>query len=130
MGTPSLWVGAARADITPDLGTQLSGDIGRYRPVEEIRDRLYARVFVLKSPDETACVVACDMACIAQHLAWDIRCRIAEMIGTRPESVMIHCVQSHSAARVGGMFEDPEGILPPELGWGARRDPGLQSSLY
>ena len=117
MSTPGLWLGASKADITPALGTQISGDIGRYRPVEEIRDRLYARIFVLKSADETACIVACDMACIAQHLAWDIRSKIAEMIGARPEAVMIHCVQSHSAARVGGMFEDPAGILPPELWW-------------
>ncbi len=117
MSTSDLHVGAAKADITPDFGTQISGDIGRYRPVEEIRDPLYARVFVFKSADETACIVACDMACIAQQRAWEIRGRIAKIIGGRPEAVIIHCVQSHSAARVGGMFEDPEGILPPELWW-------------
>ena len=117
MTSERLLVGAAKVDITPDYGTQISGDIGRYRPVEEIRDRLYARIYVLKSADEAACLVVCDMACIAQHLAWDIRSRIAEVIGGRPEAVIIHCVQSHSAARVGGMFEDPEGILPPALWW-------------
>jgi len=30
---PPLFVGAAKADITPDFGAQISGDIGRYRPV-------------------------------------------------------------------------------------------------
>jgi neutral ceramidase len=117
MTAPCLLVGAAKADITPDYGTQISGDIGRYRPVEEIRDRLYARVFVFKTPDEIVCLLVCDMACIAQHLSWDLRCKIAEVIGGRPEAVMVHCVQSHSAARVGGMFEDPEGHLSPELWW-------------
>jgi hypothetical protein len=76
VGTPGLLVGAAKAGITPDFGTQISGDIGRYRPVEEIRDRLSARIFGFKSAEETACLVACDMACIARRLAWDIRGRM------------------------------------------------------
>ncbi len=42
----ALCAGAARADITPSLGTQLAGDIGRCRPTEEIRDRLYANALV------------------------------------------------------------------------------------
>jgi hypothetical protein len=47
MTSELLLVGAAKADITPDYGTQISGDIGRYRPVEEIRDRLYARIIIV-----------------------------------------------------------------------------------
>lgn len=40
MSTPqhvsSLVAGAGMADITPELGIQLAGDIGRLRPTEEI----------------------------------------------------------------------------------------------
>jgi hypothetical protein len=114
---PPLFVGAAKADITPDFGTQISGDLGRYRPVEEIRDRLYARIVVLKSGDHTACLVLCDMACIQGSIGLQIRAKIADILNAAPDDVMIHCVQSHSAARVGGMFEDVNHILPPELGW-------------
>jgi neutral ceramidase len=117
MTAQRLLIGAAKADITPDYGTQISGDIGRYRPVEEIRDRLYARIIVMKSEDTVACLVACDMACISRNHSLDFRAQIAAAIGATPEDVIIHCVQSHSAARVGGMFDDPEGILPPELWW-------------
>ena len=112
-----LLVGAARVDITPDYGTQLSGDLGRYRPVEEVRDPLFARIILVKSGPATACVIACDMACIDRAIGLDFRGRIANAIGAGPEHVMIHCVQSHSAARVGGMFDDCENILPPELSW-------------
>ena len=117
MTSERLLVGAAKADITPDDGTQISGDIGRYRPVEEIRDRLCARIFVFRSADQTACIVACDMACISREHSLNLRASIAETIGARLDGVMIHCVQSHSAARVGGMFDDPEGILAPDLWW-------------
>lgn len=112
-----LRVGAAKVDITPALGTQISGDIGRYRPVEEIRDRLYARIVVLQAEGRTVCFVLCDMACIQGSIARRIRASIAELLAATPDEVMIHCVQSHSAARVGGMFDDGEHILPPTLSW-------------
>ena len=117
MTEQQLSVGAAKADITPEYGTQISGDIGRYRPVEEIRDRLYARIILVKSGRAAACVIACDMACVARDKGLKIRTMVADIIGAAPENVMLHCVQSHSAARVGGMFEDPQKILPPELWW-------------
>jgi len=112
-----FFVGAARTDITPELGTQISGDIGRYRPAEEIKDRLYARIVVVKSRRATACVIACDMACVARDKGLEIRSMVADIIDGAVANVMVHCTQSHSAARVGGMFEDHEGILPPELWW-------------
>ena len=41
-------VGAAWADITPAPGTQLAGDIGRRRPLEEVRMPLKARALVIE----------------------------------------------------------------------------------
>jgi hypothetical protein len=112
---PQLLAGAAKVDITPDFGTQIAGDIGRYRPVEEIRDRLYARIIALKSGDQTACLVLCDMAAIS--IARPLREKIADILGTAPANVMVHSVQSHSACRIGKMFEDVNQVLPPELSW-------------
>ena len=130
MTTPGLLVGAAKVDITPDYGTQISGDIGRYRPVEQIRDRLYARIFVFRSGGVTACLVACDMACISQDHSRNLRARIAEALDTTPETVVIHCVQSHSAARVGGMFDDPEGILTPDPWWVRGETPAYNELFF
>ncbi|MCE5237411.1 hypothetical protein LLH23_02850 [bacterium] len=130
MAVERLLVGAARADITPDYGTQISGDIGRYRPVEQIRDRLYARIFVFRSGGVTACLVACDMACISQNHSRNLRARIAEALDTTPEAVVIHCVQSHSAARVGGMFDDPEGLLTPDLWWVRGETPAYNELFF
>jgi len=115
--TIQLFAGAAKVDITPDFGTQISGDIGRYRPVEEIKDRLYARIIVLKSDEKTACFILCDMACIQGSIGIRIRREVAGILKAFPQDVMIHCVQSHSAVRVGGMFDDVEHILPTSMGW-------------
>ena len=114
---PYLEVGAAKVDITPDLGSQIAGDIGRYRPVEEVRDPLFARIVVVRTGERAACVVMCDMACMQGSVGLPIRAGIADVLGATPDDVMIHCVQSHSAARAGGMFEDVQRVLTPELAW-------------
>jgi hypothetical protein len=112
-----LFVSAAKVDITPEMGTQISGDLGRYRPVEEIKDPLFARIVIIKSGENTVCIITCDMACINRDIGLKFRRQIAKEIDTRLENVMIHCVQSHSSARVGGMFGNYQNILPPDLLW-------------
>ncbi|OGV55673.1 MAG: hypothetical protein A2017_03060 [Lentisphaerae bacterium GWF2_44_16] len=118
-----FFVGTAKADITPEYGAQISGDIGRYRPVEEIRDPLYARIVIIKSGDTTACIIVCDMAAMNRDIGLKFRAMIAEIIGSKPENVMIHCVQSHSALRIGPLTRDYRKILPPELWWAKGENP-------
>jgi hypothetical protein len=48
MTTPGFSVGFGSADITPAKGIQLAGDIGRYRPVEEVRMPLSARALAMR----------------------------------------------------------------------------------
>jgi len=38
-----LQAATAAIDISPEMGVQIFGDIGRHRPVRKIRDRLFAR---------------------------------------------------------------------------------------
>jgi hypothetical protein len=38
-----LLAGFGEIDISPPLGTQITGDIGRPRPTEEIREPIFAR---------------------------------------------------------------------------------------
>ena len=69
--TPSLlYAGAAEVDITPAMDIQIAGDIGRRRPVEEIRERLYAKALVLKH-GETLCCFLSNEVCYVTHLWTD-----------------------------------------------------------
>jgi neutral/alkaline ceramidase-like enzyme len=127
--TKQLCVGAAKADITPEYGTQIGGDLGKYRPVEEIRDRLYARIVIVKSDNNIACIIICDIPCITREIGLEFRARIAKLIDARSEDVMIHCSQSHSAPRVGEMFGDSQNILTPDLWW-VRGDNPAYNQLF
>ena len=47
MNGKRLLAGAAEVDITPVMGTQIAGDIGRRRPAEILIDPIYAKALVL-----------------------------------------------------------------------------------
>lgn len=113
-----LRAGAGQVDITPALGTQLAGDIGRYRPVEEITDRLYAKALVLEYGRQRLCLLSLDL--LATSTPWSDRIRegIAERTGIAPEATTVHVVQNHATPSLGHCFiKDSCDLMPPEYPW-------------
>jgi hypothetical protein len=114
----TLLAGAARVDITPELGIQLAGDIGRRRPVEEIRERLYVNALALDCGGERICVVSADLAYIGRAWLEKIRQGAARQFGLRPEALMVHTVQNHAAPSVGyGSLTGGRTRFPADLPW-------------
>jgi hypothetical protein len=112
----SISAGAAMVDITPDMGIQIDGDIGRRRPVEEIRDPLYARALVLESGSATCCVLSLDLCSVSKHSTRLIRQKASQQFGIAPEAIMIHAVQNHAAPSIGSdMVSDDYTDLPSDL---------------
>ncbi|MCE5260097.1 MAG: hypothetical protein LLG44_13720, partial [Chloroflexi bacterium] len=99
--TNGLCIGAASADITPQMGIQLGGDIGRYRPQEEVRMPLKARALVAEQGSRRVCIVACDVLGIDDTISRMLQAEIAALLDTQPSAVLVHAVQSHSAPSVG-----------------------------
>ena len=65
----SLLAGSAKVDITPGMGIQLAGDIGRWRPAEWVEDRLYARALALVR-DNVEAVSGLGQTGESKHLHW------------------------------------------------------------
>ncbi len=115
---PVLLAGAAEVDITPAMGIQIAGDIGRLRPVEEIREPIFAKALALRC-GETRCVILSVEVCYITH-KWvdEIRRRTAELYGLNPHAVMLHSTQNHSAPAIGNAaVRDEYAGIPPELWW-------------
>ena len=93
--------GASMVDITPAMGIQLAGDIGRYRPVEEIRDPLYARALVLEADGWRVLLLSLDLLDINPPYHTRIRQEAARRFGLDPAAIMIHAVQNHAAPGIG-----------------------------
>ncbi len=113
---PMLRAGAAMTDITPAPGIQIAGDIGRHRPVEEVRDPLFARALVLEMEGRRCAVISLDVAIIDQAHAARIRQAAAERFGIAPDALLVHATQTHAAPAVGN-FMISERVALPEALW-------------
>jgi hypothetical protein len=72
----SLRAGAARIDITPPPGLDLTGFIARTNPSTGVRDPLYARALVLDDDDHQIALVSCDVIGLDAGFVEDARSRI------------------------------------------------------
>jgi neutral ceramidase len=101
---PPLLSGAARQDISPALGTQVDGDIGRYRPTEEIRNPIYVRALVLEQGEEKFCVLSMDLLAVTTEWSDRVRKAIEDECGIPFEAVAVHVTQTHSAPSLGKLM--------------------------
>lgn len=113
-----LQAGAGIADITPELGIQLAGDIGSRRWAEEIKGRCYARALILKQSGKVCCLLSLDVMGVMRKYASKLQQQIAAMLGTTPGAVIVHAMQSHSAPIIGNhLISDECGLIPAGLDW-------------
>jgi hypothetical protein len=100
------------------LGTQLAGAIGQLRPVEEVRDPIYAKALVLESAGRKFCILVLDLTLITKAWADAIRREAAERIGIEKDAVMVCATQTHSAPALGHAFAENEcEYVPDNLRW-------------
>lgn len=115
----TLLAGAAETDITPALGTQIAGDIGRKRPAKVALEPLYAKALVLEGDGVKACVISMDLlAALTGHCAL-IRSEIEKKHKIPKENVIVHVLQNHSAPSLGHLMIPPTDnhLLPKEEEW-------------
>jgi len=112
-----LRAGAAQVEITPQLGTHLSGSVGQFRPAAEILDPTYARAIVLERDGRRTCILTLDTTFVTREYSARIRQAAAGM-GFSPDAVMVHSLQHHSTPSIGHFMldEDFEGV-PQECQW-------------
>jgi len=113
----ALRAGAAQVDITPPMGTQIAGDIGRYRPAEWVMDPIYAKALVLEWGGKKLCILSLDLLAICGAWVDEIRRRAAGL-GFEPGAVMCHVVQNHAAPSLGHLMVSEECDLTlPGFDW-------------
>ena len=96
-----IQAGFARVDITPPLGTKISGYFHE-RLAEGVRDPLQLNALAYGNGTQSALIIACDVVAITQEYAELIRARIAARTGVPKELVMICALHQHTAICLGG----------------------------
>lgn len=95
MSTTLLRAGAARIDITPPAGIDLTGFIARQNPNTGARDPLYARALVLDDDDHQIAIISCDLLGFDRKWIVEIRDRIARQSKLYAPQVMVACTHTH-----------------------------------
>ena len=96
-----LKAGFARLDITPPLGTKISGYFTE-RSARGVRDPMQLNALAYGNATQCALIIACDVVAITQDYADEIRARIAARTGVPAEQVMLCALHQHTAICLGG----------------------------
>lgn len=94
--------GAARADITPPLGSMLIGLAFIPRPAKDVHDPLLARALVLDDGATRLAIVVCDNLGIAQVVCDEAKRRVTARTGLPRGHVLIAATHTHSAPTTRG----------------------------
>ena len=113
-----LLAGAAKSDISPELGIQIAGDIGRKRPCTGIQEPIYARALVLEQAGQRYCIITVDVLAIDTPWSDEVRRRAQKQFGLDPKAIMVHATQNHAAPSIGNhMCRDEWPLIPAEHDW-------------
>ena len=98
---PSLLIGIAEVNYTPEVGLDL---VGNYRGTDYasrgVHDSLYARAIVASNPKgEKVAILSIDICTMTKEPVQMMRSYIASRTDIKPENVMIHATHTHSGPR-------------------------------
>ncbi|WP_167859049.1 neutral/alkaline non-lysosomal ceramidase N-terminal domain-containing protein [Paenibacillus cymbidii] len=93
----TLSAGFGRADISPDVGVELSG-FGWYigRASTGVLEPLYANAIVWEAGAERGAIVSCDLIGIGRELSQRTREIIAQSCGIPYDHILVCCTHTHS----------------------------------
>ena len=89
-------VGFSRADITPPIGTPLSGYYSR-RVSDGVLDPLYARCLAISDGEIKALIYSVDNVHLQDPAVAEIRAEIVRATGVSPEAVFLACTHTHTS---------------------------------
>jgi len=93
--------GAARIDITPELGVPLMGYGARIGGATAVADPIHARALAVTSQAHSILVVSAELCLITSAQANEIRGRIAAETGLTTDAILVACTHTHSGPDTG-----------------------------
>ena len=95
-----IQAGFARVDVTPPLGSPLSGYFyARY--ADGVLDPIQLNALAFGNGTDTAIIIACDFIGMVMNKSNEMREAIAARTGVPAEHVMLCCLHQHTSIRIG-----------------------------
>lgn len=105
--------GAAKSDITPELGAMIVGSTNSV-PARHVHDRLHARAMVLGDGTTRLAFVVCDLIGVPSEITDEAKSLILKSSGVPPSHVVIMGTHTHSAGSpYSPGLTTPDRSIPP-----------------
>lgn len=95
-------IGFGRVDVTPPLGTQITG-AWQLREADGVMDPLELNAVVLESGEERIVILAADFLSMPESTATPIRNLIAKETGIPAQNILMQCLHQHTATTPGNL---------------------------
>jgi hypothetical protein len=112
-GLPDVRAGSAQVDITPPIGTSLSGYFTD-RVSDAVADPLYARAVVFDTAGERMALVSCDVICLTRDTVDAAKDLIVKQSGIAPERVLICATHTHTGPNTRRQGKQ---VIPVNTDW-------------
>ncbi len=102
-----LQVGFARADITPPVGTPMTGFGAHYsdkKGAREIHDPVEARALFFKHADQEVLIVGMDLCFLSRDEADRFKGAIGRRLDLAPSQILLNASHNHTGPRCGTWF--------------------------
>ncbi len=101
MGGAIVRAGIARASITPPVGVDLTGYVGRTGPSTKVHDELFATALVLDDGATRIGIISADILGTSLEQDAALRESVSKATGIAPENLMIGSTHTHSGPAIG-----------------------------
>lgn len=88
-------VGCGSRDITPAVGSEMSGFVIRREPARGIHDRLHARALAIADTTTSCCILILDLIAVDMALSRSIRRSVAAATGLDVDGVVVAATHTH-----------------------------------
>jgi len=95
--TPSVRMGVARINITPEEPVPMTGYASRTEPFTGVHDSLFASALYFESPDKALLLITADLIGYSSQFIEETRKKISAETGLVPEHIIISAVHNHGA---------------------------------
>jgi len=99
-----LLAGAARVDVTPNIGTWLAGYAAPKRFAERVDDPLHATALALEQGDQRAVLLVLDWVIIEEEERFAIAAAVEDRTAIPAGNMIIHAIQTHSAPQTQSVW--------------------------
>ncbi|MGZ8937670.1 MAG: neutral/alkaline non-lysosomal ceramidase N-terminal domain-containing protein, partial [Limisphaerales bacterium] len=113
---PSISVGVAQVDITPDYPVRLSGFGFRRAESEGVTDTIWAKALAFAEVNKGPVIlITADNLCVPDEITKEIARRLKAKVGLQPERLTITATHTHTAPMLKDVCPTLFGVpIPPE----------------